>query len=82
MGQCGLHKQPSMACLSLTIAWGIAANWHGASVLMLGVGVGAVVGRIDQSFLASNRFSGADPSWVKESPVSLGHWVCPQVVEG
>ena len=61
MGQCGPHEQPSIACLSLTIAWGTAATWGGASVLMVGAGVGARVGGISQSFLASNRFSGAYP---------------------
>ena len=61
MGQCGPHEQPSIACLGLTIAQGIAATWGGASALMVGAGVGAGEGGIGQSFLASNRFSGADP---------------------
>ena len=61
MRQGGPHEQSSRACLGLTIAWGIAATWGEVSVLMVGVGVGTGVGGIGQSFLVSNRFSGADP---------------------
>ena len=43
------------------MAWGIAATWGGSSVLIVGVGVAAGVGRISQSFLVSNRFSDVDP---------------------
>ena len=50
-----------MACLGLTITLGITATWGGASVLTVGAGSGAGVGGIGQSFLASNRFSGANP---------------------
>ena len=41
---------------------GITATWGGASVLKVGAGVGASVGGSDQSFLASNKFSGAVPA--------------------
>ena len=72
MGQCGPHEQPSTACLNLTIAWGIAAIWGGASVLMVGAGVGIGVGRISQSFFALNRFSGADPELGQGVPCQTG----------
>ena len=40
MRQCGPHEQSSIACLGLTITWGIAATWAGASVLIVGASVG------------------------------------------
>ena len=42
------------------MAQGIAATWGGFSVLMVGAGVGTGVGGIGQSFLVSNKYSGAD----------------------
>ena len=56
MGQCGPHKQSSIACLGIPIPWGITATWGGASVLIVCANVGAGVGEIGQSFLALNRF--------------------------
>ena len=72
MGQCGPHEQPSIACLGLTIVQGIAATWGGASVLMVSAGVGTGVGGIGQSFLTSNRFSGADPALGQGVPYLTG----------
>ena len=72
MGQCSPCEQSSIACLGLTIAWGIAATWDGASFLIVGAGVGAGVGGIGQSFLASNRFSGADPELGQGVPCLTG----------
>ena len=72
MGQCGLHEQPSTACLDLTITWEIAVPWGGASVLMLGAAVGARVGGFSQSSFASNRFSGADPVLGQGVPCPTG----------
>ena len=51
-----------MACLGITMAWGIAAILGGSSVLMLEAGVGTGVGGIGQSFLVLNRFSEPDPA--------------------
>ena len=61
MGQCSPHEHFSVACLGITMAWGIAATWGGPSVLKVRVGVYIGVGGIGQSFLVSNRFSDADP---------------------
>ena len=61
-----------MACLGITIAWGIAATLGGSSVLMVGVGVGTGVGGISQSFLVLNRFSEADPSFGQGVPCLTG----------
>ena len=62
MGQCSPHEHFSVACLSIVMAWGIAAILGCSSVLMVGVGVGTGVGGIGQSFLVSNRFSDAEPA--------------------
>ena len=43
MGQCGPHEHFSTTCLGITIAWGIAATWGGASGFIVGVGVGVGV---------------------------------------
>ena len=61
MGQCGPHEHFSKTSLGITIAWGITATWGGASVFTVSAGVGAGVGGISKSFLASNKFLGADP---------------------
>ena len=53
------HVYFSATCFGITIAWGIAATWGGASVFT--VGVGADVAGIGQSFLALNKFLEADP---------------------
>ena len=60
MGQCNPHVHFSSAnllfCdLGKTIAWQIAANWGGTSVFSTFT-VGAGIGGIGQSALASNRF--------------------------
>ena len=57
MGQCGPLEHFSTTCLGITIAQGFAATWGGASVFTVGAGIGG----IGQSFLASNKFLGADP---------------------
>ena len=57
----------SMTCLGITVAWGIAATWGGASV-----SVGAGVGGIGQSALASNKFVEADSMLVPGVPSLTG----------
>ena len=57
-----------MACLGITIVWGITATWGGASVFTVGAGEGG----IGQSFLISNRFSEADPVLGQEVPCLTG----------
>ena len=57
MGQCSPHEHFSTTCLGITIAWGIAAAWGGTSVFTVGAGVGG----IGQSILASNMFLETDP---------------------
>ena len=61
MGQCSPHEHFSATCFGITIAWGIAATWGGASVFTVGADVGVGVGGIGQSFLVSNKFLEADP---------------------
>ena len=64
MGQCGPHEHFSVACLGITIAWGIAEILGGFSVLMVGVGVGTEIGGISQSFPIFWGWSWAGPSVV------------------
>ena len=71
MGQCGPHEHFSVACLGITMAWGIAAAWGGSSVLIVGAAVVAGVGGIGQSFLVSSRFSDVDPE-LGQGVVCLG----------
>ena len=68
MGQCGPHVQFFAACLGVTIALWIAATGGGASVFMVGAGVGG----IGQSFLVSNRFSEVDPALGQGVPCLIG----------
>ena len=51
---------------------GDCCNLGGFSILMVGVGVGAGVGGIGQSFLVSNRFSEADPALGQGIPCLTG----------
>ena len=60
MGQCSPHEHFSVACLSITMTWGIAAILGGSSVLVVAAGMGNRVWGIGQSFLVSNKFSEAD----------------------
>ena len=62
----------STTCLGITISWGIAATWGGASVFTVGAGVGVGVGGIGQSFLVSNKFSEADPMLGQGVPCLTG----------
>ena len=62
MGQCSPHEHLSVACLGITIEWGIAATWGGSSVL-IGAGVGTGAGGIGQSFHVLKESSEADPAW-------------------
>ena len=82
MGQCGPQEHFSVACLGITMAWGIAATWGGISVLMVGAGVGTGGGGIDQSFLVSNKFYEADPVLGQGCSVWVEHWVYLLVMEG
>ena len=62
MGQCGPHEHFSVACLGITMAWGITATWGGSSVLIVGSGCNCwSMGVLASSFLVSNRFSDVDP---------------------
>ena len=72
MDQCSPHEHFSVACLGITMAWGMAAILGGSSVLMVGAGVGTGVGGIGQSFLVSYRFSEADPALGQGVPCLTG----------
>ena len=61
MGQCGPHVQFFEACLGVTITLAIAATWGGASVFMVGAGVGTGLVGIGQYFQVQNRFSEVHP---------------------
>ena len=61
MGQCGPHEHFLVAYFGVTITQGITTIWGGASVLMVGAGMGTGVGGISKYFLVSNKFSEADP---------------------
>ena len=70
MGQCSPQVHFSATCLGITIAQRIAATWGGTSVFTVGVGAG--VGGIDQSFLALNKFSEAEPVLGQGVPSQTG----------
>ena len=72
MGQCSPHEHFSVACLGITMVWGIPAILGCSSVLMVGVGVGTGVGGIGQSFLVLNRFSEADRALGQGVPCLTG----------
>ena len=61
MGKCSAHEHFSTTWLGITIAWGIAVPWGGASVFTVSEEVGLGIRGNDQSFLVSNRFSETEP---------------------